>query len=139
MCIRDSTLTKTIIQTPEAPAAIGTYSQAVQTSAATMTFISGQIPLEPASMTLVSEDFEEQAHRVFINLRAIAEAAGGRLSDCVKLTIYLTDLNQFASVNEVMATYFAEPYPARAAIEVSALPKQAQIEIDAIMVQNPGG
>jgi len=132
-------LTKTIIQTPEAPAAIGTYSQAVQTSAATMTFISGQIPLDPDSMTLVSEDFEEQAHRVFINLRAIAEAAGGRLSDCVKLTIYLTDLNQFASVNEVMATYFAEPYPARAAIEVSALPKQAQIEIDAIMVQNPGG
>ena len=132
-------MTKTIIQTPEAPAAIGTYSQAVQSSAATMTFISGQIPLDPDSMTLVSEDFEEQAHRVFINLRAIAEAAGGRLSDCVKLTIYLTDLNQFASVNEVMATYFAEPYPARAAIEVSALPKQAQIEIDAIMVQNPGG
>ena len=132
-------MTKTIIQTPEAPAAIGTYSQAVQTSAATMTFISGQIPLDPDSMTLVSEDFEEQAHRVFINLRAIAEAAGGRLSDCVKLTIYLTDLNQFASVNEVMATYFAEPYPARAAIEVAALPKQAQIEIDAIMVQNPGG
>ena len=132
-------MTKTIIQTPEAPAAIGTYSQAVQTSAATMTFISGQIPLDPNSMTLVSEDFEEQAHRVFINLRAIAEAAGGRLSDCVKLTIYLTDLNQFANVNEVMATYFAEPYPARAAIEVSALPKQAQIEIDAIMVQNPGG
>ena len=132
-------MTKTIIQTPEAPAAIGTYSQAVQTSAATMTFISGQIPLDPDSMTLVSEDFEEQAHRVFINLRAIAEAAGGRLSDCVKLTIYLTDLNQFANVNQVMATYFAEPYPARAAIEVSALPKQAQIEIDAIMVQNPGG
>lgn len=132
-------MTKTIIQTPEAPAAIGTYSQAVQTSAATMTFISGQIPLDPDSLTLVSEDFEEQAHRVFINLRAIAEAAGGRLSDCVKLTIYLTDLNQFANVNEVMATYFAEPYPARAAIEVSALPKQAQIEIDAIMVQNPGG
>ena len=132
-------MTKTIIQTPEAPAALGTYSQAVQTSAATMTFISGQIPLDPDSMTLVSEDFEKQAHRVFINLRAIAEAAGGRLSDCVKLTIYLTDLNQFANVNEVMATYFAEPYPARAAIEVSALPKQAQIEIDAIMVQNPGG
>jgi len=131
-------LTKTIIQTPEAPAAIGTYSQAVQTPTATMTFISGQIPLDPDSMTLVSESFEDQAHRVFINLRAIAEAAGGRLSDCVKLTIYLTDLGQFASVNEVMATYFAEPYPARAAIEVSALPKQAQIEIDAIMVQNPG-
>lgn len=131
-------MTKTIIQTPEAPAAIGTYSQAVQTPAATMTFISGQIPLDPDSMTLVNESFEDQAHRVFINLRAIAEAAGGRLSDCVKLTIYLTDLGQFASVNEVMATYFAEPYPARAAIEVSALPKHAQIEIDAIMVQNPG-
>ncbi len=131
-------MTKTIIQTPEAPAAIGTYSQAVQTPATTMTFISGQIPLDPDSMTLVSDTFEEQAHRVFINLRAIAEAAGGRLSDCVKLTIYLTDLGQFAKVNEVMATYFAEPYPARAAIEVSALPKQAQIEIDAIMVQNPG-
>ena len=131
-------MTKTIIQTPEAPAAIGTYSQAVKTPATTMTFISGQIPLDPDSMTLVSDAFEEQAHRVFINLRAIAEAAGGRLSDCVKLTIYLTDLGQFARVNEVMATYFAEPYPARAAIEVSALPKQAQIEIDAIMVQNPG-
>ncbi len=131
-------MTKTIIQTPEAPAAIGTYSQAVQTPATTMTFISGQIPLDPDSMTLVSDTFEEQAHRVFINLRAIAEAAGGRLSDCVKLTIYLTDLGQFTKVNEVMATYFAEPYPARAAIEVSALPKQAQIEIDAIMVQNPG-
>ena len=131
-------MTKTIIQTPEAPAAIGTYSQAVQTPATTMTFISGQIPLDPDSMTIVSETFEEQAHRVFINLRAIAEAAGGRLSDCVKLTIYLTDLGQFAKVNEIMATYFAEPYPARAAIEVSALPKQAQIEIDAIMVQNPG-
>ena len=130
-------MTKTIIQTPEAPAAIGTYSQAVQTPATTMTFISGQIPLHPDSMTLVSDTFEEQAHRVFINLRAIAEAAGGRLSDCVKLTIYLTDLGQFAKVNEVMAIYFAEPYPARAAIEVSALPKQAQIEIDAIMVQNP--
>ena len=130
-------MTKTIIQTPEAPAAIGTYSQAVQTPATKMTFISGQIPLDPDSMTLVSDTFEEQAHRVFINLRAIAEAAGGRLSDCVKLTIYLTDLGQFAKVNEAMATYFAEPYPARAAIEVSALPKQAQIEIDAIMVQNP--
>ena len=130
-------MSKTIIQTPEAPAAIGPYSQAVQTPAATMTFISGQIPLHPDSMTLVSEAFEEQAHRVFINLRAIAEAAGGRLSDCVKLTIYLTDLGEFATVNEVMATYFAEPYPARAAIEVSALPKQAQIEIDAIMVQSP--
>ena len=130
-------MSKTIIQTPEAPAAIGTYSQAVQTPAATMTFISGQIPLHPDSMTLVSEAFEEQAHRVFINLRAIAEAAGGRLSDCVKLTIYLTDLGEFATVNEVMATYFAEPYPARAAIEVSALPKQAQIEVDAIMVQSP--
>lgn len=128
---------RTIIQTTEAPAAIGTYSQAVQTPAATMTFISGQIPLHPDTMTLISDVFEDQAHRVFVNLRAIAESAGGRLSDCVKLTIYLTDLGKFATVNQVMATYFAEPYPARAAIEVSALPKDAQIEIDAIMVQNP--
>lgn len=130
-------MSRTIIQTNEAPAAIGTYSQAVQTPAATMTFISGQIPLHPETMTLVSDVFEDQAHRVFVNLRAIAEAAGGRLSDCVKLTIYLTDLGKFTTVNQVMATYFAEPYPARAAIEVSALPKDAQIEIDAIMVQNP--
>ena len=130
-------MSRTIIQTAEAPAAIGTYSQAVQTTGAPMTFISGQIPLHPETMTLVSDAFDEQAHRVFINLRAIAEAAGGRLSDCVKLTIYLTDLNQFATVNEVMATYFPEPYPARAAIEVSALPKGAQIEIDAIMVASP--
>ncbi len=130
-------MSRTIIQTNEAPAAIGTYSQAVQTPAATMTFISGQIPLHPETMTLVSDVFEDQAHRVFVNLRAIAEAAGGRLSDCVKLTIYLTDLGKFTTVNQVMATYFAEPYPARAAVEVSALPKDAQIEIDAIMVQNP--
>ena len=133
----NANMSRTIIQTSEAPAAIGTYSQAVQTTGAPMTFISGQIPLHPETMTLVSDAFDEQAHRVFINLRAIAEAAGGRLSDCVKLTIYLTDLNQFATVNEVMATYFPDPYPARAAIEVSALPKGAQIEIDAIMVANP--
>ena len=133
----NANMSRTIIQTSEAPAAIGTYSQAVQTTGAPMTFISGQIPLHPETMTLVSDAFDEQAHRVFINLRAIAEAAGGRLSDCVKLTIYLTDLNQFATVNEVMATYFPEPYPARAAIEVSALPKGAQIEIDAIMVASP--
>ena len=104
-------MSRTIIQTSEAPAAIGTYSQAVQTTEAPMTFISGQIPLHPKTMTLVSDAFDEQAHRVFINLRSIAEAAGGRLSDCVKLTIYLTDLNQFATVNEVMATYFPEPLP----------------------------
>ena len=128
-------MSRAIIQTPEAPAAIGTYSQGVTTTPGTMTFISGQIPLHPDTMTLVSDAFEEQAHRVFINLRAIAEAAGGRLSDCTKLTIYLTDLGQFAKLNEVMATYFAEPYPARAAIEVSALPKEAQIEVDAIMVR----
>ena len=126
-------MSRTIIQTSEAPAAIGTYSQAVQTTGAPMTFISGQIPLHPETMTLVSDAFDEQAHRVFINLRAIAEAAGGRLSDCVKLTIYLTDLNQFAKVNEVMAEYFQQPYPARAAVEVAGLPRNAGVEMDGVM------
>ena len=127
-------MTRTIIQTESAPAAIGTYSQAVQTSQGNMTFISGQIPLVPETMTLVSDAFIEQTHQVFKNLAAVAQAAGGSLSDCVKLTIYLTDLNEFANLNTVMAEYFSEPYPARAAVEVSALPKGAQVEVDAIMV-----
>jgi reactive intermediate/imine deaminase len=129
-------MTRTIIQTESAPAAIGTYSQAVQTSQGNMTFISGQIPLVPETMTLVSDAFIEQTHQVFKNLAAVAQAAGGSLSDCVKLTIYLTDLNEFANLNTVMAEYFSEPYPARAAVEVSALPKGAQVEVDAIMVSS---
>ena len=129
-------MTRTIIQTESAPAAIGTYSQAVKMSAGSMTFISGQIPLVPETMTLISDTFIEQTHQAFKNLAAVAQAAGGSLSDCVKLTIYLTDLNEFANLNTVMAEYFSEPYPARAAVEVSALPKGAQVEVDAIMVSS---
>ena len=127
-------MTRTIIQTESAPAAIGTYSQAVKMRAGSMTFISGQIPLVPETMTLISDTFIEQTHQVFKNLAAVAQASGGSLSDCIKLTIYLTDLNEFANLNTVMAVYFSEPYPARAAVEVSALPKGAQVEVDAIMV-----
>ena len=127
-------MTRTIIQTESAPAAIGTYSQAVKMRAGSMTFISGQIPLVPETMTLISDTFIEQTHQVFKNLAAVAQASGGSLNDCIKLTIYLTDLNEFANLNTVMAEYFSEPYPARAAVEVSALPKGAQVEVDAIMV-----
>ena len=128
------------IQTANAPSAIGTYSQAVKVENGKLVFISGQIPLvpnvDPEQMQLVSNDFTDQAHQVFANLKAVAEAAGGELGDCTKLTVYLTDLGQFADVNRIMAKYMNEPYPARAAVEVSALPKSAQIEIDAIMVLN---
>jgi reactive intermediate/imine deaminase len=131
-------MSREIISTDNAPSAIGTYSQAVKTESGRLVFISGQIPLapggDPASSDLVSADFVAQAHQVFKNIEAVAEAAGGNINHCAKLTIYLTDLGQFALVNEVMAQYFAEPYPARAAVEVSALPKGAQIESDAIMV-----
>ncbi|KAA0874196.1 Rid family detoxifying hydrolase [Nitrincola tapanii] len=123
---------KQIINTPQAPAAIGTYSQAVRVGQTV--YLSGQIPLDPASMTLVTESFEAQAVRVFENLKAVAEAAGGSLQDCVKLTILLTDLANFAQVNEVMARYFQAPYPARAAYAVKALPKDADIEVEGIMV-----
>ena len=124
-------MSKTPVQTDQAPAAIGTYSQAITSH--TTTYISGQIPLDPASGALISDDFAEQAHQVFANLRGVAQAAGGRLDDCVKLTCYLVDLNNFATLNEIMSQYVNEPYPARAAVEVSALPKGAQVEIDAIM------
>ena len=120
------------IATDAAPAAIGTYSQAAK--AGQTVYLSGQIPLSPATMALVSEEFRAQAVQVFENLAAVCEAAGGSLDHCVKLNIYLTDLGHFVTVNEVMADFISEPYPARAAIEVSALPKGAQIEIDAIMV-----
>lgn len=126
-------MSKQVIQTDQAPAAIGTYSQAISTTATRTIYLSGQIPLDPISMTLVSEDFVEQAHQVFKNLSAVAHAAGCELDECVKLTVYLTDLTQFQRANEVMAQYFNEPYPARAAVQVSALPKDAQIEIDAVI------
>ncbi len=123
---------RTTISTDLAPAAIGTYSQAVRIDRTV--YISGQIPLEPKTMTLVSGGFAEQAERVFENLRGVCQAAGGDLSHCVKLTLYLTDLGNFQTVNETMARYFSEPFPARAAVEVAALPKDAQFEADAVMV-----
>lgn len=119
------------IQTDRAPAAIGTYSQAVR--AGDLVFLSGQIPLDPATGELVGGDFEARARRVFENLKAVAEAAGGSLDDAVKLTVYLTDLANFATVNAVMASYFSEPYPARAAVGVAALPKGADVEAEAVL------
>ena len=123
---------KTIIATDKAPAAIGTYSQAVK--AGDTVYISGQIPLNPRTMEMVTESFEAQAVQVFENLKAVAEAAGGSLAEFVKITVLLSDLKYFAEVNEVMARYFSEPYPARAAFAVKALPKDADIEIEAVMV-----
>ena len=123
--------TRSIVATPLAPAAIGTYSQAVR--AGNTIYLSGQIGLDPASMTMV-EGIEAQIVRVFENLKAVAEAAGASLDDAVKLTVYLTDLANFAKVNEVMAKYVREPYPARAAVGVKELPRGALVEADAILV-----
>jgi reactive intermediate/imine deaminase len=122
------------INTDQAPAAIGPYSQAVKVGSTV--YFSGQIPLDPASGELVGEDFADQARRVFDNLKAVAQAAGGSLDQIVKLTVYLTDLGRFALVNEIMVGYFSEPFPARAAIGVAALPRNVQVEVDAIMVLN---
>jgi reactive intermediate/imine deaminase len=121
-----------IISTTEAPKAIGTYSQAVRVG--TTVYLSGQIPLVPQTMALEAGDMRAQIRRVFENLKAVAEAAGGGLTDVVKLNVFLTDLAHFPLVNEVMAQYFTEPYPARAAIGVAALPKGAAVEMDAVMV-----
>jgi reactive intermediate/imine deaminase len=120
-----------IIHTSRAPQAIGTYSQAVR--AGNLVFVSGQIPLDPATGTLVSGDIEAEIRRVFDNLVAIAEAAGGTLANVVKLSIFLTDLGHFAKVNEIMATYFTAPYPARAAVGVAALPRGARVEMECIL------
>jgi reactive intermediate/imine deaminase len=117
--------------TDHAPQAIGTYSQAVR--AGDSVYLSGQIPFDPATMQLVAGDMETQARRVFDNLKAVAEAAGGSLDKAVKLTIFLTDLGNFAKVNEVMATYFAKPYPARSTVGVAQLPRGAQIEIECVL------
>lgn len=122
---------KQIIHTHQAPKAIGTYSQAVKTG--NLVFISGQIPLVPETMEIVAGDITAQIHQVFKNLQAIIKAAGGSFSDAVKLTVFLTDLTHFPQVNTIMGEYFNEPYPARAAIEVSKLPKGVQVEIDAIL------
>ena len=125
-------MNKEVIHSDNAPAAIGTYSQAIRTGE--FVFISGQIPLDPATMELVGGDFEARARRVFDNLAAVVAAAGGNLDQIVKLTVFLTDLNNFATVNRVMEDYFAEPFPARAALGVASLPKGADIEADAILV-----
>ncbi|MEH6444153.1 MAG: RidA family protein [Oceanospirillaceae bacterium] len=123
---------RSVISTDKAPAAIGTYSQAVKVGSTV--YISGQIPLDPKSMEVVEGGFEAQAVQVFENLQAICEAAGGSMDDIAKLSILMADLGNFATVNEVMARYFTQPYPARAAYEVKALPKAVDLEVEAIMV-----
>ncbi len=125
-------MSREIIATDKAPQAIGTYSQAVKVG--DTVYLSGQIPLVPETMELVEGDMEAQIRRVFDNLAAVAEAAGGDLNDIVKLNIFLTDLGHFALVNQVMADYFRQPYPARAAIGVASLPRGAQVEMDGVMV-----
>lgn len=124
-------MTRDIISTNKAPAAIGTYSQAVKVG--DTVYLSGQIPLDPESMALVDSSIEDQIHQVFKNLTAVCEAAGGSLQDIAKLNIFLTDLGHFAVVNEIMAQYFEQPYPARAAIGVAQLPKDAAVEMDGIL------
>ncbi|MCX7102780.1 MAG: RidA family protein [Methylobacter sp.] len=128
-------MSKQIIQTDKAPKAIGTYSQAVRVEQTV--YLSGQIPLVPETMTIVEGDITAQITQVFKNLQAVSQAAGGDLADIVKLNVFLTDLTCFPIVNEIMGHYFEEPYPARAAIGVAALPKAADVEMDAIMVLKP--
>lgn len=128
-------MTRTIIQTNKAPQAIGTYSQAVKVDQTV--YLSGQIPLVPETMALIEGDIAAQITQVFENLQAVAIAAGGSLADIVKLNVFLTDLAYFPIVNEIMGTYFQEPYPARAAIGVAALPKASAVEMDAIMFLEP--
>ena len=125
-------MTREVIHTDKAPQAIGTYSQAIKIDKTV--YLSGQIPLVPETMELVEGNIEVQIHRVFDNLQAVAQAAGGDLKDIAKLNIFLTDLSNFPTVNEVMAKYFSQPYPARAAIGVASLPKDAQVEMDAVLV-----
>jgi len=128
-------MTKEIIQTNQAPQVIGTYSQAVKVGHTV--YLSGQIPLVPKTMMLIEGDIAAQITQVFDNLKAVAEAAGGELGDIVKLNVFLTDLANFPIVNEIMGLYFQEPYPARAAVGVAALPKDAGVEMDAIMFLKP--
>lgn len=124
-------MSKNAVHTDQAPAAIGTYSQAIRSGQ--LVFLSGQIPLDPATMELVEGDFATRARRVFDNLRAVAQAAGSDLDHVVKVTVYLTDLSNFATVNSIMTEYFSEPYPARAAVGAAALPKGADVEAEAIL------
>jgi len=125
-------MSRRIIHTDDAPAAIGTYSQAV--ACGNTVYLSGQIPLDPKTMTLVNATIDDEIHQVFKNLSAVCKAAGGSLADIAKLNVYLTDLTHFPKVNEIMAGYFSQPYPARAAVGVAALPKGAQVEAEAVMV-----
>ncbi len=125
-------MSREIVSTAGAPAAIGPYSQAVKVG--DTVYLSGQIALDPASGQLVDGGFEAQVHRAFTNLKAVAEAAGGSLADCVKLTLFLTDLGQFPVVNTLMQQYFAQPYPARSTVGVASLPRGAQFEVEAVMV-----
>ena len=127
---------KNIISTSKAPAAVGTYSQAVVVTGGTSIYLSGQIPLVPETMEVVEGNIEAQIHQVFKNLIAVCQEAGGDLSNIVKLNIFLTDLNNFAVLNEIMASYFDQPYPARAAIGVNELPKGVSVEMDGVMVIN---
>ena len=123
---------RSIVQTDQAPEAIGTYSQAVKV--AETVYLSGQIPLVPATMEMIEGGIEAQVEQVFKNLSAVCEAAGGSLQDIVKLNIFLIDLSYFATVNEIMAKYFTQPYPARAAVGVASLPRSAQVEMDGILI-----
>jgi len=127
-------MSRVIVNTKAAPSAIGTYSQAVK--AGNSVYLSGQIGLDPETMELVDGGIEAQIVRVFENLRAVAQAAGGNLNDIVKLNIYLDDMSSFAILNEIMGSYFSEPYPARAAMEVASLPRSALVEMDAVMYLN---
>jgi reactive intermediate/imine deaminase len=129
---------KHIISTNKAPAAVGTYSQAIAVTGGTTIYLSGQIPLVPETMEVVEGGIEEQIHQVFKNLSAMCEESKGSLSDIVKLNIFLTDLSNFATLNEIMATYFTEPYPARAAIGVNELPKGVSVEMDGVVVTDSG-
>jgi len=124
-------MSKHAIHTDNAPAAIGTYSQAIETQG--LVFLSGQIPLDPATMETVDGDFEARARQVFENLAAVAAAAGGSLDNVVKVTVFLTDLDDFATVNSVMEEFFEQPFPARAAVGVASLPKGVDVEADAIL------
>ena len=129
---------KHIISTNQAPQAIGTYSQAVHVTGGSTVYLSGQIPLVPSTMEMIEGDISEQINQVFKNLTAVCKESGGNLNDIVKLNIFLTDLNNFPVVNEIMAQYFDEPYPARPAVGINELPKGAQVEMDGVMVIEEG-
>ena len=129
-------MSRKIIKTKNAPKAIGTYSQAVSVSSGQTIYLSGQIPLIPSTMEMISDKIDDQIKQVFENLKSVCKASGGDLNDIVKLNVFLTDLSNFSKVNEIMASYFDEPYPARAAVGIKELPRSALVEMDAVMVIN---